>query len=62
VVLDAISAIWITTVFPNIREDAAGLFGGWLLVCNVLALVSAATAIATADRRRAGGTSRPREY
>jgi hypothetical protein len=42
--LDTISAIWFPIVFPNIRPDAAGLFGGWLLFCNVLALVSAATA------------------
>ena len=42
--LDAISAISFSTVFPNIRPDAAGLFGGWLLFCNVAALVSAATA------------------
>ena len=39
---DAISAMWFTSVFPNIRPDAAGLFGGWLLFCNIVALVSAA--------------------
>jgi hypothetical protein len=42
--LDTISAIWFPRVFPNIRPDAAGLFGGWLLFCNVLALISAASA------------------
>jgi hypothetical protein len=52
--LDTISATWFTTVFPNIRADAAGLFGGWLLFCNVLALVSAGTALRAPDRRRDG--------
>lgn len=41
--LDTVSAVCFSTVFPNIRPDAAGLFGGWLLFCNVAALVSAAT-------------------
>jgi hypothetical protein len=41
--LDAVSAICFSSIFPNIRPDAAGLFGGWLLFCNVVALVSAAT-------------------
>jgi Family of unknown function (DUF5367) len=41
--LDTVSAICFSSVFPNIRPDAAGLFGGWLLFCNVVALVSAAT-------------------
>lgn len=40
--LDAFSAICFSSVFPNMRPEAAGLFGGWLLVCNVAALVSAA--------------------
>jgi uncharacterized protein DUF5367 len=43
-ILDTISAIWFPQVFPNMRPDAAGLFGGWLLFCNVLALLGAATA------------------
>lgn len=43
-VLDAMSAIWFADVFPNIGSDAAGLFGGWLLVCNVCALLGAVTA------------------
>jgi len=37
-------------VFPNIAPEAAGLFGGWLLFCNVIALISAALA---ANRRAA---------
>jgi uncharacterized protein DUF5367 len=39
--LDTISAIWFPVVFPNIRADAAGLFGGWLLFCNVVVLLTA---------------------
>jgi hypothetical protein len=42
--LDTISAIWFTSAFPNLVPDAAGLFGGWLLFCNVVALLSAASA------------------
>jgi hypothetical protein len=42
--LDAISAIAFSRVFPNIAPDAAGLFGGWLLFCNITALLSAASA------------------
>jgi len=42
--LDTISAIWFPRVFPNVSPDAAGLFGGWLLFCNVLALLSAMSA------------------
>jgi hypothetical protein len=41
--LDTVSAVCFSSVFPNIRPDAAGLFGGWLLFCNVVVLVSAAT-------------------
>jgi hypothetical protein len=48
--LDTISAIWFARVFPNIAPDAAGLFGGWLLFCNVIALISAALG---ANRRAA---------
>jgi len=43
--LDTVSAVCFSTMFPNIRPDAAGLFGGWLLLCNVVALVSAATSV-----------------
>ena len=42
--LDTISAIWFAQVFPNIVPEAAGLFGGWLLFCNIVALLSAASA------------------
>lgn len=42
-VLDAVSTIWFVDVFPNMGSDAAGLFGGWLLLCNVCALLGAAT-------------------
>jgi len=46
--LDAISTIWFPQVFPNIRPDAAPLFGGWLLFCNVVVLL---TAVAWPSRR-----------
>ena len=39
--LDTVSAIWFSGIFPNIRADAAGLFGGWLLFCNVVVLLTA---------------------
>ena len=41
--LDTISTIWFAQVFPNIRADAAPLFGGWLLFCNVVVLLTAAS-------------------
>jgi len=40
--LDTFSTIWFTRVFPNIRADAAAAFGGWLLLCNVVVLLTAA--------------------
>jgi Family of unknown function (DUF5367) len=40
--LDTFSTIWFTKVFPNIRTDAAAAFGGWLLLCNVVVLLTAA--------------------
>ena len=40
--LDAFSTIWFTKAFPNIRADAAAVFGGWLLLCNVVVLLTAA--------------------
>lgn len=40
--LDTVSSIWFSAVFPNIRADAGGLFGGWLLFCNVVVLLTAA--------------------
>jgi hypothetical protein len=42
--LDTISTIWFARVFPNIAPQAAGLFGGWLLFCNIVALLSAVSA------------------
>lgn len=46
---DTATTIWFSRVFPNIRPDAAGLFGGWLLFCNMVVLV---TAIALQARPR----------
>lgn len=48
--LDTFSTIWFPVVFPNIRPDAAALFGGWLLLCNVLVLTSAAVSGYTQDQ------------
>ena len=39
--LDTISAIWFSRIFPNIPPEAAGLFGGWLLFCNIVVLLTA---------------------
>ena len=39
--LDAISAVWFPAIFPNVPADKAGLFGGWLLLCNVVVLLTA---------------------
>lgn len=39
--LDTLSAIFFTRVFPNLPAAAAGLFGGWLLFCNVVVLLVA---------------------
>jgi len=39
--LDSMSALAFPVVFPNIRADAAGLFGGWLLFCNAVVLLAA---------------------
>jgi hypothetical protein len=39
--LDTVSAIWFPIVFPNIRAEAAGAFGGWLLFSNVIVLLTA---------------------
>ena len=50
--LDTFSTIWFTRVFPNIRLDAAAVFGGWLLFCNAVVLLTAAlwrVRIATSD-------------
>ena len=40
--LDTFSTIWFTRLFPNMRADAAAAFGGWLLLCNVVVLLTAA--------------------
>ena len=40
--LDTFTTIWFPVVFPNISAGAAALFGGWLLLCNVTVLISAA--------------------
>jgi hypothetical protein len=50
--LDTISSIWFSQMFPNIRADAAGLFGGWLLFCNIVVLL---TAVTYAPRRASAG-------
>ncbi|MGH9421526.1 MAG: DUF5367 family protein [Thermoanaerobaculia bacterium] len=51
--LDTISAMWFSSVFPNIRPDAAGLFGGWLLFCNVVVLLTAVTIRPSSSRSAA---------
>src|SRR5207248_9908251 len=55
--LDTISSIWFARVFPNIRADAAGLFGGWLLFCNIIVLL---TAVMYAPRRASGSAAQSR--
>ena len=39
--LDTISAIWFSLIFPNIHAGCSGYFGGWLLFCNVVVLLTA---------------------
>ena len=39
--LDTISTVWFPLIFPNIRIGCSGLFGGWLLFCNVVVLLTA---------------------
>jgi hypothetical protein len=55
--LDTISTIWFARIFPNIDPNAAGLFGGWLLFCNVIVLL---TAVTYAPRRASGSAARSR--
>lgn len=31
--LDALACAFFTTVYPNVSPAAAGLFGGWMLIC-----------------------------
>ena len=40
--LDTFSTIAFVRVFPNMRAEAAPVFGGWLLFCNVIVLLTAA--------------------
>ena len=40
--LDSLTTIWFSRAFPNIRGDAAPIFAGWLLFCNVVVLLTAA--------------------
>jgi hypothetical protein len=51
--LDTISAIWFPLVFPNIRIGCSGLFGGWLLFCNVVVLLTAVLLRPSPDRSAA---------
>jgi hypothetical protein len=37
--LDPFSSAFFAEIFPNIRADAAGLFGGWMLCCCAGALL-----------------------
>ena len=39
--LDTFSTILFPLFFPNIRIGCSGLFGGWLLFCNVVVLLTA---------------------
>lgn len=32
-ILDAFSCIFFASLFPNVAPTAAGLFGGWMLIC-----------------------------
>jgi len=51
--LDTISAIWFPLIFPNIRAGCSGLFGGWLLFCNVVVLLTAVLYRPSSDRAEA---------
>ena len=39
--LDPFSSAFFPTVFPNIPPEAAGLFGGWMIICCAGGLVGA---------------------
>jgi Family of unknown function (DUF5367) len=39
--LDPFSSAFFPTVFPNIQPEAAGLFGGWMIICCAGGLVGA---------------------
>jgi hypothetical protein len=32
-ILDALACPYFTTIYPNVDPAAAGLFGGWMLIC-----------------------------
>jgi len=51
--LDTITTIWFPRVFPNLPASAAGLFGGWLLFCNIVVLLTAAALSFKAQAQRA---------
>ncbi len=38
-VLDAFSCLFFHRVFPNIAPAAAGVFGGWMLICCAAAVI-----------------------
>lgn len=52
-ILDTVSASWFPLLFPNIPANAAGVFGGWLLFCNVVVLLTAAVMGPGATRKTA---------
>jgi hypothetical protein len=31
--LDALACVFFTTIYPNVAPAAAGIFGGWMLIC-----------------------------
>lgn len=39
--LDPFSCLFFSTIFPNIAPAAAGLFGGWMLICCAGAVAGA---------------------
>jgi Family of unknown function (DUF5367) len=39
--LDPFSCLFFSTIFPNIAPAAAGLFGGWMLICCAGAVTGA---------------------
>jgi uncharacterized protein DUF5367 len=40
-ILDPFSCVFFPTVFPNIDPAAAGIFGGWMLICCAGAIAGA---------------------
>ncbi len=39
--LDPFSSAFFSSVFPNVEREAAGLFGGWMIICCAGGLVGA---------------------